>query len=226
MAKSPEFINFSIHQIYKVRTLDYSHAPHHPHRKVYFGTIHTILNLQKKYPTAGWFRLRGYLLKDHDIELGSTTIKKIMKMNRRLHLVPKVLKPISEVEPKEPPPRSTEPFTYAFIDIRYLDAKPNGEQLYSCLLLEGFSRTILAGSLTDRQHVGVILRLYYLALLKWGLWKTIVSDNGSQCAFSRVRQSQWRTRHPSALLRKGTTVAKPDRKSIRHSSQIRRIPLA
>ena len=160
--------------------LDYSHAPHHPHRKVYFGTIHTILNLQKKYQTAGWFRLRGYLLKDHDIELGGTTIKKIMKMNRRFHLVPKVIKPIIEVEPKEPPPRSKEPFTYAFIDVRYLDAKPNGEQLYSCLLLEGYSRTILAGSLTDRQHVGVVLRLYYLALLQWGLWKTIVSDNGSQ----------------------------------------------
>ncbi len=160
--------------------LDYSNTPHHPYRKVYFGMIHTILNLQKKYPTAGWFRLRGYLLKDHDIELGQTTLKKIMKLNRRLHLVPKVIKPMIEAEPKEPPPRSKEPFTYAFIDIRYLDAKPNGEQLYSCLLLEGFSRTILAGSLTDRQHVGVVLRLYYLALLQWGLWKTIVSDNGSQ----------------------------------------------
>lgn len=171
--------------------LDYSHAPHKPHRKVYFGTIHTIMNLQKKYPTAGWFRLRGYLLKDHDIELSSTTIKKIMKMNRRLHLVPNVIKPIIEVEPKEPPPRSTEPFNYAFIDIRYLDAKPNGEQLYSCLLLEGYSRMILAGSLTDRQHVGMILRLYYLALLKWGVWKTIVSDNGSQfrsLAFGKANQ--------------------------------------
>ena len=160
--------------------LDYSHAPHHPQRKVYFGTIHTILNLQRKYPTAGWFRLRGYLLKDHNIELGQTTIKKIMKLNRRLHLIPKVIKPSIEAEGREPPPRSREPFTYAFIDIRYLDAKPGGEQLYSCLLLEGYSRTILAGSLTDRQHVGVVLRLYYSALLQWGVWQTIVSDNGSQ----------------------------------------------
>ena len=103
-----------------------------------------------------------------------------MKLNRRLHLIPKIEKPIIEAEPKEPPPRSKEPFTYAFIDIRYLDAKPGGIQLYSCLLLEGFSRTILAGSLTDKQHVGIILRIYYLALLNWGLWRTIVSDNGSQ----------------------------------------------
>ena len=182
-----EKLRVPIHQ----QLLDYSHAPHQPHRKVYFGTIHTILNLQKKYPAAGWFQLRGYLLKDHDIELGQTTLKKIMKMNRKLHLVPKFEKPITEVEPKEPPPRSKHPFEYAFIDIRYLDAKPGGVQLYSCLLLEGFSRTILAGSLTDKQHVGVILRMYYLALLRWGLWETVVSDNGSQfrsLAFGKANQ--------------------------------------
>lgn len=174
--KEEERLRVTIHQ----QLLDYSHAPLKPHRKVYFGTIHTILNLQKKYPTAGWFRLRGYLLKDYEIELGQTTLKKIMKLNRQLHLVPKVEKPIIEAEPKEPPPRSSEPFTYAFIDIRYLDAKPGGLQLYSCLLLEGFSRTILAGSLTSKQDVGIILRIYYLALLNWGLWRTIVSNNGSQ----------------------------------------------
>lgn len=103
-----------------------------------------------------------------------------MKLNRRLHLIPKIEKPITEAEPKEPPPRSKEPFTYAFIDIRYLDAKPGGIQLYSCLLLEGFSRTILAGSLTSKQDVSIILQIYYLALLNWGKWETVVSDNGSQ----------------------------------------------
>lgn len=171
--------------------LDYPSRPHNPHRKVYFGTMHTILSLQSKYPTAGWFRIQGYLLKDYGIELGQTTLKKVMKLNRRLHLIPKIEKPVIETEPKEPPPRSKEPFTYAFIDIRYLDAKPGGVQLYSCLLLEGFSRTILAGSLTSKQDVGIILRIYYLALLNWGKWETIVSDNGSQFrshAFGRANQ--------------------------------------
>ena len=187
-SQEEEKLGVPLHQ----QLLDYSHAPLKPHRKVYFGTMHTILTLQKKYPTAGWFRLRGYLLKDFGIELGQTTLKKIMKLNRRLHLVPKVEKPITEAEPKEPPPRSRHPFEYAFIDIRYLDAKPGGIQLYSCLLLEGFSRTILAGSLTDQQHVGVILRLYYLALLEWELWETVVSDNGSQfrsTAFGKANQN-------------------------------------
>lgn len=116
--KEEERLKVPVHQ----QLLDYSHAPLKPHRKVYFGTIHTILNLQKKYPSAGWSRIQGYLLKDSGIELGQTNIQKIMRLNRKLHLVPKVVKPIIEAEPKEPPPRSKEPFTYAFIDIRYLDA--------------------------------------------------------------------------------------------------------
>lgn len=192
--KEEEKLKVPFHQ----QLLDYPSNPLNPHRKVYFGTIHAILNLQKKYPAAGWFRLQGYLLKDHGIELGQTTLKKVMKLNRMLHLIPKIEKPIIEVEPKEPPPRSRHPFEYAFIDIRYLDAKPGGVQLYSCLLLEGFSRTILAGSLTDKQHVGVILSLYYLALLQWGLWQTVVSDNGSQfrsSAFVKANQGLGITQH-------------------------------
>jgi hypothetical protein len=55
---------------------------------------------------------------------------------------------------------SSHPFEHIFIDLRYLDAKPAGVQLYSTLLLEGLSRTILAGSLTPEQEVGVVLHVY------------------------------------------------------------------
>lgn len=160
---------------------DLPHTPVNPRRKVYFSAIHACLQLQKKYPAAGWFRVQSYLARDYRIELGQTTIKKIMKLNRRLHLVPpRPVKFIGEREEREGPLRSARPFEYAFIDIRYLDAKPENTQLYSCLVLEGFSRTILAGSLTRRQDLGIVLRLYYLALLQWGRWETIVSDHGSQ----------------------------------------------
>ena len=62
----------------------------------------------------------------------------------------------------------------------YVDAKPAGVQLYSTLLLEGLSRTILAGSLTTGQEVGVILHVYFQALLRWGLWEEAISDHGGQ----------------------------------------------
>ena len=114
-----------------------------------------------------------------------------MSLNRRLHLAPR--RPLKVVlrDPREGPPQSTKAFEHTYIDIRYLDAKPEGAQLYSCLLLEGLTRTILAGSLTRRQDLGVVLRLYYLALLQWGCWQQVISDHGGQftsSAFGRVNQ--------------------------------------
>lgn len=157
---------------------DISRAPLRPQRKVNFGSIHATLQLQRKYGYAGWFRIQGLLLAEYGIELGATTVKQIMRLNRRLHLAPR--RPSNQVirDAREGPPVSHHPFEHAYIDIRYLDAKPEGYQLYSTLLLEGFSRTILAGSLTRRQDLGVILRLYYLALAQWGCWNEIISDHG------------------------------------------------
>lgn len=203
---------------------DLSHAPHKPRRKVYFSAIHALLQLQKKYPGAGWFRLQGYLSRDYSIDLGQTTIKKITKLNRRLHLVPpKPLKLIVEKEEREAPPVSRHPFEYAFIDIRYLDAKPEGVQLYSCLLLEGLSRTILAGSLTRRQDLGVVLQLYYLALLRWGVWETIVSDHGSQFTSNAFRQTNRRLGITHHLYDKGRPWQSLIDASVRHSGSSWRI---
>lgn len=172
--------------------LDLSKAPHHPPRKAWFGAIHAILTLQKKYGYAGWFRIKGYLEADFEIYLGATTIKKIMALNRRLHFAPQRRQPDEDVRKiREGPPRSTAPFQHTFIDLRYLDAKPEGVQLYSCLLLEGLSRTILAGSLTTGQDVGVILHLYFQALVRWGLWDEVISDHGGQFQsheFARVHR--------------------------------------
>jgi transposase len=172
--------------------IDLPRAPHHPRRKVYFGAIHTVLTLQKKYGYAGWFRIKGYLEQDYGIYLGPTTIKKIMALNRRLHLAPQRPVVIVEVrDPREGPKKSHHPFEHVFVDFRYLDAKPGGVQLYSTLLLEGFSRTILAGSLTPDQETGVLLHVYFQALLKWGLCEEIISDHGGQFIshdFARVNK--------------------------------------
>jgi putative transposase len=170
---------------------DLSSAPHHPRRRVHFGAIYAVLQLQKKYGYAGPFRIRGYLEEDFDIKLSEATVKKIMALNRRVHLAPRRPVLIEVREARQGPPRSEHAFQHTFIDLRYLDAKPEGVQLYSCLLLEGYSRTILAGALTPRQEVGVVLHVYFQALLRWGLWGEIVSDHGGQFIsrdFARVNQ--------------------------------------
>jgi transposase/transposase InsO family protein len=161
--------------------IDLSRAPIHPPRKVQFGTIHAALTLQKKYGYAGWFRIKGYLEQDYGIYLSPTTIKKIMALNRRVHLAPqRPVTIVEEHEPREGPKKSRSPFERIFVDFRYLDAKPGGAQLYSCTLLEGFSRVILAGSLTTDQNAGVLLHIYFQALLRWGLWGETISDHGGQ----------------------------------------------
>jgi hypothetical protein len=162
--------------------LDLSRAPHRTGRKVYIGTIHAVLTLQKKYGYAGWFRIQGYLAAPpYNIKLGETTIKKIMALNRRVHLAPQRPPAVVEVrDPREGPKKSRYPFERIFVDLRYLDAKPGGVQLYSCTLLEGLSRTILAGSLTTDQEAGVLLHVYFQALLCWGLWEEVISDHGGQ----------------------------------------------
>ena len=135
---------------------------------------------------------KGYLEQDYGIYLSPTTIKKIMALNRRLHLAPQRPVVIVEVrDPREGPKKSHHPFEHVFVDFRYLDAKPGGVQLYSTLLLEGFSRTILAGSLTPDQETGVLLHVYFQALLQWGLCEEVISDHGGQLIshdFARVNK--------------------------------------
>jgi hypothetical protein len=62
--------------------LDLSRAPHRTVRKVFFGAIHALLELQKKYGYAGAFRIKGYLEQDYHIYLSEATIRKIMALNR------------------------------------------------------------------------------------------------------------------------------------------------
>jgi transposase InsO family protein len=127
------------------------------------------------------WRLKGYLEADYGIYLSEPTVRKFMALNRRVHLAPQ--RPVAAVkarELREGPPKSSHPFQHVYVDLRYLDAKPAGVQLYSTLLLEGLSRTILAGSLTPKQEVGVILHVYFQALLRWGLWEELISDHGGQ----------------------------------------------
>jgi len=166
---------------------DLSRKPHASARKVYFSTIHAVLELQKKYGYAGWFRIKGYLEHDYGIYLSPATIKKIMALNRRVHFAPqRPVAVVEERESREGPKKSRYPFERIFVDLRYLDAKPGGVQLYSCTLLEGLSRTILAGSLTTDQEAGVLLHVYFQALLRWGLWEEVVSDHGGQ-----FRDNDW-----------------------------------
>src|SRR5262245_4682327 len=50
-------------------------APHLPAQKVFFGAIDAIIELQKIYRCAGWFRIKGYLEQDYGANLSPSTLK-------------------------------------------------------------------------------------------------------------------------------------------------------
>jgi transposase len=89
-----------------------SRAPQRTRRKVFLGAIHAVLEIQKKYGYAGWFRIKGYLERDYGIEIGETTIKKIMRLNRRVHLAPSRPLDVKVRDPREGPPISHHPFEH------------------------------------------------------------------------------------------------------------------
>ena len=67
---------------------------------------------------------------------------------------------------------------YWFIDIRYL-VKHDGQWVYSICIIEGVSRTILAGMSSRHQDEIAILQLLHAAFGDYGLPWGIVSDNAS-----------------------------------------------
>jgi transposase InsO family protein len=73
---------------------------------------------------------------------------------------------------------------YWFIDFRYLvrigeDRHWAGTLWVSLLILEGYSRKILAGMATEHQDLIAVLQLLNAAFLEYGRPSSIVSDNGS-----------------------------------------------
>ena len=111
---------------------DYPREPQTPER-----VIVALLYYKCCVPSASNRELARILnaAADHHIHLSEATIRKIMALNRRLHLAPQ--RPVTIIEPRdllEGPKKSSLPFERIFIDLRYLDAKPAGVQLYSTLL--------------------------------------------------------------------------------------------
>jgi hypothetical protein len=113
-------------------------------------------------------------------------------------------------EVREGPPPSKRPFEHVFIDIRYLDAKVEGAQLYTCWVLEGYSRTILAGTLAATQDLSLVLRVYYLALLNWGVWGDAGERPRRAIQGERTRPRQPPPRHRALALRAGPCTGQQD----------------
>jgi transposase InsO family protein len=67
---------------------------------------------------------------------------------------------------------------YWFIDGRRMDFALNGVHWWSLIILEGYSRTMLAGAMAPTEATWVALMVLYTACLRYGAPVHLVSDSG------------------------------------------------
>ncbi|MBA0084324.1 MAG: helix-turn-helix domain-containing protein [Acidobacteria bacterium Pan2503] len=156
---------------------DHSSAPHTPVRKVWLPVRLEIYHLQKRHPDAGGFRLWSLRGKT---DLSVRTVERIMALNRqvytdipgteRLHAAP--------VPPQPHPFKATAAHEYWFIDGRMMDFALQGHRWWSLIILDGYSRTMLAGAIAPSEASWVALTVLYTACQRYGLPVHLISDSG------------------------------------------------
>jgi putative transposase len=156
----------------------------HPANQLTLPLMQDILGIQRAHPRAGKFRVRGLLGKQKKTRtLPSTaTIGRAMARNRALHNAPPPWR--SDKQPQnadgEVKQMRYHPeyrHQYWFIDVRYL-RKLDGAWVYSICILEGYSRKMLAGMVSEYQDEIAILQILAAAVSDYGCPTGIVSDNG------------------------------------------------
>ncbi len=157
---------------------------HHPDNQLNLPFLKTLLDLQREYPRAGRVRLYGILEQQQEDALPSErTVGRGMATNRQFHGAPGPWvsardEPPAPVSYHHLPYRPTHPHHMWFTDIRYL-VQLGGSWVYSICVMEGYSRKMLAGMVSEHQDLTAVLQILYVALAEYGCPEAIVSDNGS-----------------------------------------------
>lgn len=161
----------------------------HPANQLTLPLFKEVLDIQKEYPRAGRFRVHGLLERQYEAEErdkqppSEATVGRVMALNRQYHGASDSWQsnkdqPKTDTKPKYLLYRPTHRHQFWFIDIRYL-VKLNDRWVYSICILEGYSRTILAGAVTEHQDLTAVLQILLAALTEYGCPEVIVSDNGA-----------------------------------------------
>jgi transposase InsO family protein len=156
---------------------DRSRAPHTTGRKAWLPVMLEIYHLPKRHPDAGGFRiwsLRG------TTDLSVRTVERIMALNRQIykdipgtagHGVPKA--------PPQPHPfKASAAHEYWFIDGRMMDFALQGHRWWSLIILDGSSRTMLAGAVAPAEASWVALTVLHTACQRYGVPVHLISDSG------------------------------------------------
>jgi transposase InsO family protein len=150
---------FEAYQTYENR----STAPHKTHGKITEEVKVAVLEKHHKNPHLGSWRLSLF---DYEGEkLSHESIWLIIMEARHIRLPPKYLYHL------------THPYQIWFIDHMHLRTLPNGQKVYSLIVLDGFTRVLLSDEIClskgSRDACLILLRAFF----HWGLPEAIVSDN-------------------------------------------------
>ena len=111
-----------------------------------------------------------------------------MALNKQVYDdIPHVAHPQAKKPPGPHPYKASQPHQYWFIDGRMRDFALDGIKWWSLLLLDGYSRTIVAGAMAPGHERGfqlsseaswAALMVLYTACLRYGTPQTLISDSG------------------------------------------------
>ena len=155
---------------------DKSSAPKTPARKAWLPVMLEMYHLQKRHPDAGGFRmwsLRG------TTDLSVRTVERIMALNRQVYTdIPHVGRKRTQTEPQRHPFKASVAHEYWFIDGRMMDFALDGVKWWSLIVLDGYSRTMLAGAVAPTEASWVAMMVLYTACLRYGAPEHLISDKG------------------------------------------------
>jgi transposase InsO family protein len=156
--------------------VDKSRAPKAPVRKIWLPLMVQVYHLQKAHPDAGEFRIWSLLARS---EVSVRTIGRVMALNRLVYDdIPHVRRKGMKPAPGPHPYKARYRHQYWFIDGRRMDFAIDGVKWWSLIILEGYSRTMLAGMIAPTEATWVALMVLYTACLRYGAPAYLVSDSG------------------------------------------------
>jgi len=164
---------------------DKSRAPTSPVRKVWLPLMIEVYHLQKRHPDAGRFRIWSLLDRD---DISVRTVGRVMALNKQVYKdIPHVAQQRLKKPPQPHPYKATRPHQYWFIDGRQMDFALEGVKWWSIILLDGYSRTRLAGAIAPSEASWVTLMVLYTACLRYGAPDYLISDSGEAFTSNEVK---------------------------------------
>jgi hypothetical protein len=146
-------------------------------RKRWLPVMVQVYHLQKAHPDAGEFRIWSLLAQP---DLSARTVGRIMALNRLVYEdIPQVRRKGRPKPPPQPHPlKARRPHEYWCIGGRPMACTLEGVTWWSLVLLEGYSRTMLAGMVAPAEATWAAFMVLYTACLQCGAPEHLVSDGG------------------------------------------------